>query len=95
MTTFIIGNDARELTWKTMANLNFETGQAPHFLQDHHNKMVEVAGFIVPLEMDESIDQVKEFMLVPDPLSCIHVPPPPPNQIIFVKMKDAIPLDMD
>ena len=32
---------------------------------------------------------VKEFVLVPDAGMCIHVPPPPPNQMIFVKLKKA------
>ena len=30
---------------------------------------------------------VEEFVLVPDAGMCIHVPPPPPNQMIFVKLK--------
>ena len=49
----------------------------------------------MPLELDDFIDMVSEFILVPDPLSCIHVPPPAPNQMIYVKMKKAIPLNMD
>jgi uncharacterized protein len=28
---------------------------------------------------------VKEFLLVPFVGACIHVPPPPPNQIVYVK----------
>ena len=49
----------------------------------------------MPLEMDEYADEVKEFLLVPDPLACIHVPPPPPNQIIYVVMNQKIPVNMD
>ena len=49
----------------------------------------------MPLEDDGDIDYVKEFLLVPDPMSCIHEPPPPPNQMIYVTMNEAIPLDMD
>ena len=45
--------------------------------------------------MDEYIDSVKEFLLVPDPFSCIHVPPPPANQMILITMEESIPLDMD
>ena len=35
------------------------------------------------------------MLLVPDPLACIHVPPPPPNQMIYVKLQEAISVDMD
>ena len=43
---------------------------------------------MVPLEFDyvEGLT-VEEFVLVPDAGMCIHVPPPPPNQMIFVKLK--------
>jgi uncharacterized protein len=43
-----------------------------------------VPGFMVPLEDD--LNQVTEFLLVPYAGACIHVPPPPPNQIVYVKM---------
>ena len=44
---------------------------------------VRLPGFIVPLEAAKSGD-VNEFLLVPYFGSCIHVPPPPPNQIVYV-----------
>ena len=93
--TILWANDAQKLTWEIMEGLNYETGQTTPLLQGHHNQTVEVEGFIVPLEMDGYIERVSEFLLVPDPLACIHVPPPPPNQMIFVKMTQSIPLDMD
>ena len=34
---------------------------------------------------------LNEFLLVPDPQSCIHVPPPPPNLIVHVHLKEPIP----
>jgi hypothetical protein len=39
---------------------------------------------MVPLEDDA--DEVTEFILVPFAGACIHVPPPPPNQMIYVKL---------
>ncbi len=83
------------VTWEMMEELNYETGEMPESLSLLNKQRVEASGFIVPLEMDEYIDSVSEFLLVPDPLACIHVPPPPPNQLIHVKMKEEIPLDMD
>ena len=44
---------------------------------------VRLPGFIVPLEAVKNGD-VSEFLLVPYFGSCIHVPPPPPNQIVYV-----------
>ena len=44
---------------------------------------VKIPGFVIPLEGDEN--QITEFLLVPYFGACIHVPPPPPNQIIYVK----------
>jgi uncharacterized protein len=48
---------------------------------------VRLPGFIVPLEALKSgaaDTGVSEFLLVPYFGSCIHVPPPPPNQIVYV-----------
>lgn len=43
---------------------------------------IRIAGFMVPLERKG--DQITEFLLVPYFGACIHVPPPPANQIIHV-----------
>ncbi len=45
---------------------------------------VRIAGYLLPL--DTSDGKVTEFLLVPYIGACIHVPPPPPNQIIYVKI---------
>jgi uncharacterized protein len=50
---------------------------------------VRVAGYIVPLEADDK-GNLTEFFLVPYFGACIHVPPPPPNQIIYVKLDKGI-----
>lgn len=44
---------------------------------------VKLPGFVVPLEGDGRV--VNEFLLVPYYGACIHVPPPPANQIVYVK----------
>ena len=46
-------------------------------------KKVTIGGYVVPLDFDAT--EVKEFLLVPFVGACIHVPPPPANQIIYVK----------
>jgi hypothetical protein len=46
------------------------------------NQRIRIAGFVVPLEFNN--DRLREFLLVPYFGACIHVPPPPANQIIHV-----------
>lgn len=52
---------------------------------------VKLAGYILPLESDGSL--TSEFLLVPYFGACIHVPPPPANQTIYVKMDEPIETD--
>ncbi len=47
--------------------------------------VVRLPGFIVPLDARQD-GVVNEFLLVPYFGSCIHVPPPPPNQLVYVRM---------
>ncbi len=53
---------------------------------------IKIPGFVVPLELDDA-GNVTEFFLVPYFGACIHVPPPPPNQMVYVIMKQGIQLD--
>jgi uncharacterized protein len=68
--------------WSTLKTLNSMQSNSP--ARALNNKLVAVPGFMVPLEDDA--DEVTEFLLVPFSGACIHVPPPPPNQMIFVKL---------
>ena len=47
---------------------------------------VRLPGFVVPLEGDGV--ELTEFFLVPYYGACIHVPPPPANQIVYVKVAE-------
>lgn len=55
-------------------------------------KSVRVPGFIVPLEFNDD-QTITQFFLVPFFGACIHVPPPPPNQVIFVSYPQGFKLD--
>jgi len=55
-------------------------------------KVVKIPGFIVPLDVAQD-GTVSEFFLVPYFGACIHVPPPPPNQIVYVSAPKGIALD--
>lgn len=48
---------------------------------------VRLPGFVVPLEGDGK--KLTEFFLVPYYGACIHVPPPPANQIVYVRVPEA------
>lgn len=49
---------------------------------DWNGQVVRIPGFIVPIEYLGS--GVSAFILVPFVGACIHVPPPPANQLVFV-----------
>jgi hypothetical protein len=76
---------APRLSWQTMRGLNFRTGEMTAELQGIINGIARVPGYMVPIE--DNLDEVAEFLLVPYPGACIHVPPPPPNQIVHVIME--------
>lgn len=73
-----------DVDWATLRDLDFSTGSAPAHLKKLDGQKVRIPGFIVPLEDNQN--SVSEFLLVPSPTACIHTPPPPPNQMIHVKM---------
>ncbi len=49
-------------------------------------------GYIVPIATD-SQRRIVELFLVPYYGACIHVPPPPANQIIHIKLTQPMPAD--
>ena len=60
-------------------------------MPEMNNKSIRIPGFIVPLEFDDE-QIVTQFFLVPFFGACIHVPPPPPNQVIFVNYPKGLKL---
>lgn len=55
------------------------------------NRPIRLPGYVVPLE-SEADGRLREFLFVPYYGACIHVPPPPPNQIVHVRLPDAVPM---
>ncbi|MCR4667433.1 MAG: DUF3299 domain-containing protein [Desulfovibrio sp.] len=51
---------------------------------------IRIRGFVVPIERDEE-RKLTQFLLVPYFGACIHVPPPPENQIITVIPERGLP----
>lgn len=56
-----------------------------------NGRQVRLSGYLLPLEMDAGT--VSEFLLVPFVGACIHVPPPPPNQIVQVALASSYPAE--
>lgn len=54
--------------------------------QELIGQSVRIAGYIIPL--DYNGEGVNELILVPYVGACIHVPPPPPNQLILVRTEE-------
>ena len=57
-------------------------------VKKYDGKTIKLAGYIVPLDFEAT--KVKEFLLVPYVGACIHVPPPPTNQVVFVESRVAV-----
>ncbi|MDR9825327.1 DUF3299 domain-containing protein [Vibrio sp. FNV 38] len=49
---------------------------------------IEIMGFPAPVEMEGVNTTV--FILVPTPGACIHIPPPPSNQMILVEFPQGV-----
>jgi uncharacterized protein len=59
----------------------------PLVVESLGGKRVHIGGYVVPLNFDST--RVTDFLLVPFVGACIHVPPPPANQIIYVKVEQG------
>jgi len=79
--------DYKEIDWRTLRQLDFQTGVKPPELAALDGTKIKIPGFVVPLDDDDT--GLTEFLLVPSPQACIHVPPPPPNQMIMIRMKSG------
>ncbi|MFA0087643.1 DUF3299 domain-containing protein [Vibrio sp. 10N.261.51.F12] len=53
-------------------------------------KQVKLPGYLVPIEGDD--ESITAFLLVPYSGACVHVPPPPPNQIVYVEPDKPLPM---
>ena len=62
----------------------------PRIVEELNGQRVRIGGYVVPLDFEATT--IKEFLLVPFVGACIHVPPPPANQIIYVKAENGFEL---
>jgi len=59
-------------------------------VRELNGRKIRLPGFVVPLDFEGV--EISEFLLVPYFGACIHVPPPPSNQIVYVKTVASYPL---
>jgi hypothetical protein len=94
-----------EIYWEDLAPADFVVPEAPinhdgsmtqampdaPVVEAYNGQNVKIPGFVVPLE--GTATETTEFLLVPYFGACIHVPPPPSNQIVHVKFDQGVPID--
>lgn len=76
--------EATVIDWRILGGLDYVKGTKSDTLAKLDGKVVRIPGFVVPL--DDFTEEGAEFLLVPYYGACVHTPPPPPNQIVFVEM---------
>jgi hypothetical protein len=81
-------SDDDPLALELMDRLRALWAEAP-IVAELDARQVRLPGFVVPLEMDATA--ITEFLLVPYFGACVHVPPPPRNQIVLVTTKPGRP----
>ncbi len=81
----VIPANAINIDWRILAGLDYTNGKLTDTLKKLDGKEVRIPGFVVPL--DDFQEDGAEFLLVPYYGACVHTPPPPPNQIVFVEME--------
>lgn len=80
-----VADEPASVDWKMLGNLDYVNGKVPESLKKLDGKLVKIPGFVVPLEDYE--EEGAEFLLVPYFGACVHTPPPPPNQMVYVRMQ--------
>ncbi|MDM7859158.1 DUF3299 domain-containing protein [Alteromonas sp. ASW11-36] len=105
-TTAISAEEYKEVWWEDLMPEGFEIPTAPpvnHLgnmsqalpnapvVGELNGQSVKIPGFVVPLE--GTAEMTTEFLLVPYFGACVHVPPPPSNQIVYVKFTEGVPID--
>jgi hypothetical protein len=81
-------DELKEVEWKALIQINSSNPKVIPELKTTIGKRIKVGGFIFANEFEQG--NLKEFLLTPIGQSCTHVPPPPPNYLIHVKVQDGV-----
>lgn len=87
--------EAVEVSWRDLVQYDYQRNIVPPQLKNIQGKMVRIPGYVVPLlgDFGGDFETLQEFLLVPVYGMCIHVPPPPPNQVIYVQMQQPVEVE--
>lgn len=58
-------------------------------VEDLDGLIARMPGYILPLDFAEH-GSAREFLLLPFHGACVHYPPPPPNQIVYLRSAEPI-----
>lgn len=78
--------DLENDTWNPIYDEN-----ATKLNDDLDGAYIKMPGYIIPIDIDAK--GVTSFVLVPYVGACIHTPPPPANQLVFVETAKPWPSD--
>ena len=81
------GQIVKTVGWRLLQTLDYQNLKIPSELQKVVNGPVRIPGFAVPLS--DGLSDIKQFLLVPNQMACIHVPAPPPNLIVLVELEKS------
>lgn len=81
------GVDARDLLEKRATYMAQMQARSETTTDRFDKQNIRMAGFIVPLEMTG--EKSTDFLLVPVAGACIHLPPPPANQIVRIRYPEG------
>ena len=89
------GDDAQSLSDNSaraieLFNAYQEAVRSAPVVVELDGQQVRLPGFMVPIDFEGA--ETSEFLLVPYFGACIHVPPPPSNQIVYVKTVAGYPM---
>lgn len=87
--TALLKEDLKDLKPLISEIENFEKKRVAEMIPSLNGQVVELSGYVLPLKLKGK--KVTEFLLVPVIGACIHVPAPPPNQMIVVQYPEGFP----
>lgn len=76
-----------EAVWAELSQIDPDTGKTTPAIQKIISKPLKISGFLVANEFNAG--DLTEFLLARYPTGCIHVPLPPPNNMIHVRMAEG------
>ena len=91
----LTGGDLQDLSDNSVQAIELfnayqEAVRSAPVVRELDGQKVRLPGFVVPLDFEGT--ETSEFLLVPYFGACIHVPPPPSNQIVYVTTVAGYPL---